>query len=68
MALYTWGGTTTTTLNEMHHAIHSHLSDRLTKGPGWTIRHTHERYDIEIVVKLQKRPPKPNICLHGSGT
>lgn len=56
MPLYIWGGTTATTLREINHAIHSHLSNRLDKGPGWVVKHGDDAYDIEIQVKLQKKP------------
>ena len=69
MALYSWGGTTTSSLHEMQHAVHSHLCDRLTKGPGWTVFHDPDVYDITITVDIRKRPPsKPKLFLHGSGT
>ena len=68
MTLYSWGATTTTFLSEMQHAVHSHLSDRLTKGPGWVIEHGPDTYDITITVEIQRRPAKPPTLLHGSGT
>jgi len=66
-AIYSWGGTTTSSLSEMQHAIHSHLCDRLTKGPGWVIEQGPDKYDIEIHVRITKRP-KPTTRLQGSGT
>ncbi len=75
MNLYDWGGTTATTLNEINHAVHSHLADRLTKGPGWVIKHGDDCYDIELTIRLRKKPTKgrptdykPRTFLHGSGT
>ncbi len=68
MTVYSWGGTTTSTLSEMQHAVHSHLCDRLTKGPGWVIEHAPDVYDITITIDIEKRPSKPKIFLHGSGT
>lgn len=75
MTVYSWGGTTTSLLHEMKHAVHSHLSDRLTKGPGWSIEHGNDVYDIELEVHITRRSPesptdptRPHVPLYGSGT
>lgn len=55
---YVWGEDEADTYRRAKDLVLSFLTDHIDNGPGWIVTHGRDAYEVHLVVKLVKKPPR----------